>query len=121
MFQVFQVFRVFQVLHVRFWTTKPPDFGPNPNKAEKSAPTRLRHLMATENTQKGNSPTCQRTDTVLQAIAEVFFGDADFFFFSIPQARPLVAVSNERIVGEMALFCGDARGISWNLSNFAVN
>ena len=30
-FQVFQVFRVFQVFHVRFWTTKPPDFGPNPN------------------------------------------------------------------------------------------
>ena len=35
-FQVFQVFRVFQVFHVRFWTKKPPDFGPNPNKAEKS-------------------------------------------------------------------------------------
>ena len=46
-FQVFQVFRVFQVFHVRFWTTKPPGFGPNPNKTEKSAPTRLRHLMAT--------------------------------------------------------------------------
>ena len=30
-FQVFQVFRVFQVFHIRFWTTKPPDFGPNPN------------------------------------------------------------------------------------------
>ena len=30
-FQVFQVFRVFQVFHVRFWTRKPPDFGPNPN------------------------------------------------------------------------------------------
>ena len=35
-FQVFQVFRVFQVFHVRFWTTKPPAFGPNPNKPEKS-------------------------------------------------------------------------------------
>ena len=46
-FQVFQVFRVFQVFQVRFWTTKPPDFGPNPNKAEKSLPTHLRHLMAT--------------------------------------------------------------------------
>ena len=23
--------QVFQVFHVRFWTTKPPDFGPNPN------------------------------------------------------------------------------------------
>ena len=46
-FQVFQVFRVFQVFHVRFWTIKPPDFGPNPNKPEKSAPTRLPHLMAT--------------------------------------------------------------------------
>ena len=45
--QVFQVFRVFQVFHVRFWTKKPPDFGPNPNKAEKSLPTHLRHLMAT--------------------------------------------------------------------------
>ncbi|MGM9839447.1 MAG: hypothetical protein ACI307_05190 [Sodaliphilus sp.] len=30
-FQVFQVFRVFQVFQVRFWTKKPPDFGPNPN------------------------------------------------------------------------------------------
>ena len=30
-FQVFQVFRVFQVFHVRFWTKKTPDFGPNPN------------------------------------------------------------------------------------------
>ena len=33
-FQVFQLFRVFQVFHVRFWTTKPPGFGPNPNKAD---------------------------------------------------------------------------------------
>ena len=60
-FQVFQMFRVFQVFHVRFWTTKPPDFGPNPNKPEKSAPIRLRHLMATENTQKSNPPTGLRT------------------------------------------------------------
>ena len=35
-FQVFQVFRVFQVFHVRFWTTKPPGFGPNPNKTPKT-------------------------------------------------------------------------------------
>ena len=49
------------MFHVRFWTTKPPDFGPNPNKLEKSAPTRLRHLMATENTQKSNPPTALRT------------------------------------------------------------
>ena len=33
-FQVFQVFRVFQVFHVRFWTRKPPGFGPNPNKPD---------------------------------------------------------------------------------------
>ena len=30
--QVFQVFQVFRVFHVRFWTRKPPDFGPNRNK-----------------------------------------------------------------------------------------
>ena len=59
--KVFQVFRVFQVFHVRFWTRKPPDFGPNPNKPGKSPVSPRRHIMATENTQKGNSPTCQRT------------------------------------------------------------
>ena len=42
-----KVFQVFQVFYVRFWTTKPPVFGPNPNKPEKSVPTHLRHLMAT--------------------------------------------------------------------------
>ena len=60
-FQVFQVFRVFQVFHVRFWTIKPPCFGPNPNKPEKSVPTHLRHIMGAENSQKGNSPTGLRT------------------------------------------------------------
>ena len=61
MFQVFQVFRVFQVFHVRFWTTKPPDFGPNPNKPGKPSESSHRHIMATENTQKSNSPTGLRT------------------------------------------------------------
>ena len=60
-FQVFQVFRVFQVFHVRFWTTKPPDFGPNPNKHVKPIGSSYRHIMATENTQKANSPTGLRT------------------------------------------------------------
>ena len=60
-FQVFQVFRVFQVFHVRFWTTKPPDFGPNPNKPGKPPESFHRHIMATENTQKSNSPTGLRT------------------------------------------------------------
>ena len=59
--KVFQVFRVFQVFHVLIWTTKPSGFGPNPNKAEKSVPTHLRHNIGAENTQKGNSPTCLRT------------------------------------------------------------
>ena len=71
-FQVFQVFRVFQVSHVRFWTTKPPDFGPNPNKAKKSAPTRLRHLMATDNTQKGNSLTCLGAKYVTPTVNALF-------------------------------------------------
>ena len=60
-FQVFQVFRVFQVFHVRFWTTKPPDFGPNPNKPGKPPESSHRHIMATENTQKSNSPIGLRT------------------------------------------------------------
>ena len=60
-FQVFQVFRVFQVFHVRFWTTKPPDFGPNPNKPGKPPESSHRHIMATENTQNSNSPAGLRT------------------------------------------------------------
>ena len=56
-----QVFQVFQVFHVRFWTTKPPDFGPNPNKHVKPIGSSYRHIMATENTQKANSPTGLRT------------------------------------------------------------
>ena len=41
--QVFHVFRVFQVFHVRFWTTKPPDFGPNRNKTGVSSVSSVPH------------------------------------------------------------------------------
>ena len=79
-FQVFQVFRVFQVFHVRFWTTKPPDFGPNPNKHVKPIGSSYRHIMATENTQKANSPTGLRTRycPVCNSRSS-FFGEAAFF------------------------------------------
>ena len=56
-----QVFRVFQVFQLRFWTKKPPIFGPNPNKTHKLIGSSLRHIMPAANTQKGNSPTCLRT------------------------------------------------------------
>ena len=80
MFQVFQVFRVFQVFHVRFWTTKPPDFGPNPNKPGKPPESSHRHIMATENTQKSNSPLVYEHDTALFVIAAVLFLPSGFFF-----------------------------------------
>ena len=78
-FQVFQVFRVFQVFHVRFWTTKPPDFGPNPNKPGKPPESSHRHIMATENTQKSNSPLVYEHDTALFVIAAVLFRRSGFF------------------------------------------
>ena len=70
---MFQVFRVFQVFHVRFWTTKPLDFGPNPNKPGKPPESFHRHIMATENTQKSNSPLVYEHDTALFVIAAVLF------------------------------------------------
>ena len=79
MFQVFQVFRVFQVFHVRFWTTKPPDFGPNPNKPGKPPESSHRHIMATENPQNSNSPLVYEHDTALFVIAAVLFRRSGFF------------------------------------------
>ena len=80
MFQVFQVFRVFHVFHVRFWTTKPPGFGPNPNKPGKPPESSHRHIMATENTQKSNSPLVYEHDTALFVIAAVLFSAKRLFF-----------------------------------------
>ena len=60
-FQVFQVFRVFQVFHFAFGPQNRPvlvQIRTNPGKSPVSP---RQHIMATENTQKGNSPTCQRT------------------------------------------------------------
>ena len=79
-FQVFQVFRVFQVFHVRFWTTKPPDFGPNPNKHVKPIGSSYRHIMATENTQKANSPTGLRTRYCPVCDSHSSFSAKRFFF-----------------------------------------
>ena len=79
-FQVFQVFRVFQVFHVRFWTTKPPDFGPNPNKHVKPIGLSYRHIMATENTQKANSPTGLRTRYCPVCDSRSSFSAKRFFF-----------------------------------------
>ena len=118
---VFQVFQVFRVFHFAFGPQNRPvlvQIRTNPKNRHPPA-SAISWLRKTP--KKAIHPLVYEHDTVRQAIGAVFFGKADFLFFSIPQARPLVAVSNERIVGEMALFCGDARGISWNLSNFAVN
>ena len=60
-FQVFQVFRVFQVFHFAFGPQNRPILVQIRTNPKKSAPTRLRHIMGAENTQKSNSPTCQRT------------------------------------------------------------
>ena len=60
-FQVFRVFQVFQVFHFAFGPQNRPILVQIRTKPEKPIPTRLRHIMATENTQKGNSPTCLRT------------------------------------------------------------
>ena len=70
---------MFQVFHVRFWTTKPPDFGPNPNKPGKPSESSDRHIMATENTQKSNSPLVYEHDTALFVIAAVLFRRSGFF------------------------------------------
>ena len=60
-FQVFQVFRVFQVLHFAFGPQNRSVLVQIRTKPQKPIPTHLRHVMATENTQKGNSPTGLRT------------------------------------------------------------
>ena len=73
------MFRVFQVFHVRFWTTKPPDFGPNPNKPGKPPESSHRHIMATENPQNSNSPLVYEHDTALFVIAAVLFRRSGFF------------------------------------------
>ena len=100
MFQVFQVFRVFQVFHVRFWTTKPPDFGPNPNKPGKPPESSHRHIMATENTQKSNSPLVYEHDTALFVIAAVLFS-----------ARRQTEVANPP--SEMAYCGGCGKGVGF--------
>ena len=92
-FQVFQVFRVFQVFHVRFWTRKPPGFGPNPNKPEKSVPTHLRHKMGAENTQKGNSPTFLRTRSYPASYRRSFFGRSRLFVLFLSFQHPSLQTS----------------------------
>ncbi|MDY4185783.1 MAG: hypothetical protein SOX83_07555, partial [Sodaliphilus sp.] len=71
----------------RFWTTKPPDFGPNPNKTHKPVLTHLRHLMATENAQKGNSPTGLRTRHCPASYRRRYFS-AKPTFSSFPCHKP---------------------------------
>ena len=83
-FQVFQVFRVFQVFHFAFGPQNRPVLVQIRTKPKKPIPTHLRLVMATENTQKGNSPTCLRTRYCM-CHRRIFFGEADFFLFpSIP-------------------------------------
>ena len=77
-FQVFQVFRVFQVFHFAFGPQNRPVLVQIRTKPKKPIPTHLRHVMATENTQKGNSPTCLRTRYCM-CYRRIFFGEADFF------------------------------------------
>ena len=87
-FQVFQVFRVFQVFHFAFGPQNRPVLVQIRTKPQKPIPTHLRHVMATENTQKGNSPTCLRTRYCM-CYRRIFFGEADFFLFpSIPSHHP---------------------------------
>ena len=87
-FQVFQVFRVFQVFHFAFGPQNRPVLVQIRTKPKKPIPTHLRHVMATENTQKGNSPTCLRTRYCM-CYRRIFFGEADFFLFpSIPSHHP---------------------------------
>ena len=82
----------------RFLTKKPPDFGPNRNKPEKSVPTRPRHIMATGNTQKGNPPTARRRHTRCSSASHrrFFFGGADFFSAKRLFFRAARDVSGER-------------------------
>ena len=114
MFQVFQVFQVFQAFHVRFWTTKPPDFGPNPNKPGKPPESFHRHIMATENTQNSNSPLVYEHDTALFVIAAVLFRRSGFFFGRRGgKARWQTRHRRWRIVGG----CGKGVGFSEILSH----
>ncbi|MGM9838972.1 MAG: hypothetical protein ACI307_02735 [Sodaliphilus sp.] len=78
-FQMFQVFRVFQVLQVRFWTTKPPGFGPNPNKTHKLVGPCLRHIMPAKTPKKAIHTLVYEYDTVL-CYRRSFFRRSRLFF-----------------------------------------
>ena len=82
---MFQVFRVFQVFQVHFWTKKPPDFGPNPNKTHKLIGSSLRPIMPATNTQKGNSSTCLRTRYYPVCNSRSFFSAKRLFLSFILQ------------------------------------
>ncbi len=77
-FKCFGCFRCFISLldhkTARFWSKSEQ----TRTKPKKSAPTRLRHIMGAENTQKSNSPTCRQPYTVLQAITEVISAKPTF-------------------------------------------
>ncbi|MBS7373896.1 MAG: hypothetical protein KIG57_07495, partial [Muribaculaceae bacterium] len=72
----------------RFWITKPPGFGPNPNNPGNPIGSSRCHIMAAENTQKGNPPTCggriptclrRHTRFCLASYSRSFCGDGFIF------------------------------------------
>ena len=110
--QVFHVFRVFQVFHVRFWTTKPPDFGPNPNKPGKPPESSHRHIMATENTQNSNSPTGLRTRYCPVCDSRSFFSAKPTFLLSSIHQNPDIPLKHHP---------SEPHQIKQSLSKIAVN
>ncbi|MGM9840557.1 MAG: hypothetical protein ACI307_10895, partial [Sodaliphilus sp.] len=92
----------------RFWTTKQPVFGPNPNKTEKPVPTHLRHIMDAENSQKGNSPTNLQTRYCPVCYRRSFFSAWRLFvLFHTSKAHSAIiapAVQGSYYMAEAALF-----------------
>ena len=81
--------------------------------------------MATENTQKGDSPiACQGmflpSSGIDPSLARATKPAPGLLFISMPQKRPLVAVFNERVVEKRGEELGCGFGKSGKSSNFAV-
>ena len=121
------MFRVFQVFQLRFWTKKPPDFGPNPNKTHKLIGSSFRHIMPAANTQKGNSPTCLRTRYCPIYNSHSFFRRSRLFY-SFPSHIPLTLTFpiRENLLDSWSeinfQICGKSRprNRTINLSQFSV-
>ena len=95
-FQVFQVFRVFQVFHFAFGPQNRSVLVQIRTKPKKPIPTHLRHVMATENTQKGNSPTCLRTRYCM-CYRRIFFRRSRLFSISIHPKPPSLQTSPNQV------------------------